>query len=315
MSEENMTRLSPEIGGLTYGPDGFTKIAILGTSSSSVGLSPWKDPSWSIWACSPGCYPICAQNRSDVWFEPHRWQPYQPGEPGAPGTKPWFSPEFHAFLRKHKGPVFMSAVDPTIPMSVRIPFEYLVETYGPYFWTSTISYMIAMAIEQLRPRAQAGEKVAIGMFGVDMAATEEYAYQRPGCQHFLGLAMSLGIQVVLPPESDLMRPPTMYGIGELNHRHIRFLARKKEAEANIGQLNAQIAQLTHAKVRLEGMLAEQDYMLNTWSDDITPDLKNAVSFSQEYLSPLGRLNSAVNDVTANDIKTTGAEVVPLDKKA
>lgn len=307
--EASRVNQASEIGGLEYGPAGFTNIAIMGTAGTSVALAPFKDEKWAIWACSPGCFPICAQHRSDVWFEPHRWQPTAPGQFGAPGTKPWFSPEFHAFLKKHKGPVFMSAIDPTIPMSVRIPFEMLRDKYGPYFFSSTISYMIAMAIEVLAPRSQF-EKVSIGMFGVDMAATEEWAYQRPACQHFLGLAMSLGINVVLPPESDLMRPTTMYGIGELNPRHIRILARKKESEALLAQATQQHNESAQRIHQLRGQIAEQDYLLNVWADDVEPNLLQAVSFSQEYQKPVGALTKAAQEAK----QTTGAEVVPLAEK-
>ena len=65
---------------IPLGPAGYNKIAIIGTAGSSMTLAPFKDESWAIWACSPGAYPHCAQNRSDVWFEPHRWQPTPPGQ-------------------------------------------------------------------------------------------------------------------------------------------------------------------------------------------------------------------------------------------
>lgn len=271
------------------GPDGYSRIAILGTSGTSMALAPFKDPKWSIWACSPGAYPICAQNRSDVWFEPHRWQPTPPGLFGAPGTKPWFSPEFHTFLQQHKGPVFMSQVEKSIPTSIRIPYEQLDAKYGPYHWTSTISYMVAMAIEQLAARAGAGEEVAIGLYGVDMAATEEWAYQRPALQHFLGLALSIGIHVVLPPESDLMRPPTRYGIGEHSPRHIRMLARLKEAEANVNAAKQQMAQAQINIATWQGVIQEQNYILGAWTDDVATDLRHAVSFSGEFTKPSGAL--------------------------
>ena len=310
MGEETMIANVQEktpVAAMKLGPDGFNKIAILGTAQSSMALAPFKDQSWAIWACSPGAYPICAQNRSDVWFEPHRWLPTSPGMFGAPGTKPWFSPEFHEFLAKHNGPVFMSAAQPTIPTSVRIPFEDLVAKYGPYFFTSTIPYMIAMAIDALQDRAARGEKVAIGMWGVDMSASEEYNYQRPACQHFIGLAMSLGIEVVMPAESDLMRPPTMYGIGELNPRHIKFMARKAELEAQKAAHTATFQQAAQNLNMVNGMLAEVDYMLGNWTDDIMPDLRRAVSFSGEYMKPVGELQKAIE--AAKD--STGAEVVTI----
>jgi hypothetical protein len=274
---------------LRLGPDGYTKIALLGTSGSSMGLAPFTDQSWAIWACSPGTMSICAQQRSDVFFETHRWMPSQPGKFGAPGTKPWFSPEFHQFLRDHKGPVFMSQPDPSIPSSVRVPFESLIEKYGPYFFNSSISWMLAMAIEALAPRAQAGEKVALGLWGIDMAASEEWAYQRPGCQHFIGLAKSLGIEIVLPVESDLMRPTTMYGVGELSPRHIRLSARLAEAKAVRDQAMAQIQGLQQKHAVYTGMVTELEYVLATWADEITFDAVQAVSFSHEFNKDIGGL--------------------------
>lgn len=289
---------------IKFGPDGYTGIAILGTAGSSMALAPFKDPAWAIWACSPGTYPICAQNRSDVFFEVHRWQPTAPGKFGAPGTKPWFSPEFHTFLREHKGPVFMAERQPDIPSSVAIPFKDLIAKYGPYFWTSSVAYMLAMAIDVLQDRAARGEKVAIGLYGVDMAASEEYAYQRPGCQHFIGLAMSLGIHIVLPQESDLMRPPTMYGIGELNPRHIRLIARRAEAQAQHDQLVAQHDEIIKRTMLAKGTLQEIDYMLSTWTDDLDLDPRNALSYSSEYAKPVG----TPAQTTQQTDESTGAAV-------
>ena len=293
------------MGKLKLGPDGFNKIAILGTAPTSIDLAPFDDPSWSIWACSPGAFPKCASKRSDVWFEPHRFLPTEPGLPFAPGTKPWFSADFHTFLQQHKGPVFMSEVQPRIPTSVRIPFEDLIAKYGPYFWTSTISYMIAMAIDQLQERAVRGEQVAIGLWGVDMSATEEWSYQRPGCQHFIGLAMSMGINVVLPQESDLMRPPTMYGIGEHNQRHIALLSRKVMIEAQKAAATAQHAQISQNILTMNGQLAELEHVLQSWCDDIVPDLRQAVSFWRGESRTTGELSG-------NESASTGASVVPLE---
>lgn len=277
------------------GPEGFTGIAILGTASSTMAMAPFKDKNWAIWGCSPGTYPICAQNRSDVFFEVHRWLPTSPGQFGAPGTKPWFSPEFHQFLMSHEGPVFMAQKEPTIKASIRIPFEELRAKHGPYYWQSTMSYMLAMAIDELAPRAAAGEKVSIGLWGVDMSATEEWAYQRPACQHFIGMALSIGINVVLPEESDLMRPPTMYGIGELNPRHIRFSARLAEVNANIGQLTQQQAQLQNKLAQFHGAKAELEYIMSCWTDDLAPDIRHAVSFAGEFAKPTGQLIQDANE--------------------
>lgn len=301
-----MSSAEETLAGLKLGPEGYTRIAVMGTAPSSVELAPFDDPSWAIWGCSPGLYPICAKKRSDVWFEPHRWLPTPPGQFGKAGTRPWFSPEFHEFLAQHKGPVFMSKAEPLIPSSVRIPYEYLIEKYGPYFFTSTVAYMLVMAIEVLAPRVAAGEKVMLGLFGVDMAAGEEWAYQRPGCQHFVGLAMAMGINVLLPEESDLMRPPTMYGIGEHNPRHIRLLARLADCNAQKQQIDAQIPQLQHRSAHLQGLIDQLQYDLAVWTDDIEYDPKHAVSFAAEFQKKPGTLAEA-----RKQAESSGAAVIEL----
>lgn len=305
--------------GLKLGPDGFKNIAIIGSAPSSTLLAPFKDMSWSIWACSPGSFAQIASQRADVWVELHRWLPYKPGQIGAPGTRNWFSPEFTAFLQQFQGPVFMTEPragyddlpldelaakygrpHESIPNSVPFPYGNLTKKYGPYHWTSQITLMLALAIEQLAPRAQAGEKVAIGLFGIDMSATEEYAYQRPACQHFIGMAKALGIDIVLPPESDLMQPPTTYGLGEHTTRHVKLRERLMELEQAKVQL-AQTAQQAALNLKtVEGQIVAFNYMLSVWSDDLHADLTDSISYAGSYGKPGGSLNPS-----------TGADVVEL----
>lgn len=279
---------------MKLGPDGFDKIAIIGSAPSSIGLAPFDDPTWAIWCCSPAVFAYVAPKRSDVWFELHRWQPSEPGKSGAPGTKPYFSPEFALFLAQHKGPVFMSEIQPTIPPSVLYPYADMLEKFGPYHFTSTIAWMLALAIEQ-------GPKT-IGMFGVDMAAQSEWAYQRPGCQHFLGMAAALGINIVLPPESDLMRHSTLYGIGEHNPRHVKLLARLTEFEQRKAMVQNQLQTCNLEMHFLNGAIDATKYDLEVWSDDIRPNPLQAVSFSGSYLkTPAGEpasTGAAVTDLKA-----------------
>lgn len=271
---------------LKLGPDGYTGIAIIGSAPSSVRLGPYNDQSWAIWGCSPGVYGSVPYGRTDVWFEQHRWEPPTAGDPGNAANKGWFSPEYVQFIQEHKGPVYLAGPDPGVENPVpsvkngrRFPFEDYVAKYGPYFWTSTMAWMLAHAIEVLAPRAAAGEKVRIGLWGVDMAALSEYNQQRPACQHFVGLAKNLGIEIVLPPESDLMMPPALYGIGEYHPRHIKWLARINELSLREQQLAGQIGQANQELMGVRGALDNMKYVFNTWVGDIDPgwDITSAIS--------------------------------------
>lgn len=276
---------------LQLGPQGFDKIAIIGSAPSSTLLAPFDDPSWSIWCTSPSVFATVASRRSNVWFELHRFLPYLPGQNNKAGTRPWFSPEFKSFLQQYLGPVFMTEKQPDIPNCVQFPYQELLDKHGPYHFCSSISWMLALALECNIKQ--------LGLFGVDMAAGSEWAYQRPSCQHFLGLAKQLGIEVVLPPESDLMRPTTLYGIGEHSHRHVKLRERQAELMERKANILANMNQMTVDLNQIEGGLQMLNYILECWTDDVQYDVAQAMSFS-------GVFNKTVPAVS------TGADVIRLE---
>lgn len=251
------------------------KVAILGSAPSSLGLAPFGDPSWVIWGCSPGVYYQCP--RVNAWWELHRWEPPVIGNPGQ--QKQWFSPEYVAWMALRQPgacPVWMQAPVPEIPASRGLPIEDLKERYGTFFLTSSIAIMIACAIDDIlaerRAREVAGEpplQDAIGLYGVDMAANEEYGYQRAGCQHFLLMAADLGIHVEVPPESDLLRPMPVYGFCEGTHWHIKNLVRQRELQQRKAHAEAQMQQARDSLHFLNGALDDLNYQMLTWGEDRT----------------------------------------------
>lgn len=243
------------------------KIALVGSAPSSVTLAPFADPSWQIWGCSPGVYPFAT--RVDAWFELHRWEPPVIGKPQA--QKPWFSPEYVVWMSMLKCPVWMYEKVPEIPMSDAYPREQMESMFGNYFMTSSLSWMAAMAIDQIikfreeHPEHDTTED-AIGFWGVDMSAGEEYGYQRAGCQFFAQVCVNMGIQVVVPPESCLLRPMPAYGLSESSDFVIKATARQRELTARLEGVKAQIAALSGQRDYLQGAIDDMTYMVNTWHD-------------------------------------------------
>lgn len=264
---------------LPLGPDGAVNIAVVGSAPSSVRLAPYDHPEWAIWACSPGAYGFA--KRLDAFFEMHRWEPQVPGKPDDPHAKPWFSPEYVAFMEKFAGPVFVSTPPDhklPVPNAVRYPFEAMLEKHGPYFFTSSMAWMLALAIETLEPLVAQGKTCSIGLWGVDMAANTEYAFQRPGCQHFMGLAAQKGIQIVLPPESDLGQPPTLYGVSEYHPRHTRLLARLNELKQRQAYLQGSLGSTQAELNMVNGAIDSLEYVFNQWVNDLGPfNLSHALS--------------------------------------
>jgi hypothetical protein len=231
------------------------KIALIGSAPSSVRLAPYGSPDWQVWACSPGAWGALSMQgvnpleRVQVWWELHR---YEPGQP-------WFSQEYCAFLARHPR-VMMAEKRHEIPNSEALPVDELVAKYGPYFFTSSLAYMFAAAME-------AGA-TTIGLWGVDMSATEEYALQRPALWYFGMLAKARGIEVGVPPESDLFRPPPLYGVSEIDHARIKFLARRRELEQRKLDAQNRINAATAEFQCLHGALDDLTYVENTWVGNV-----------------------------------------------
>jgi len=251
------------------------KIALVGSAPSSVTLAPYGDPTWAIFGCSPGVF--AHARRVTAWIELHRWEP---GVIGCPETqKPWFSPEYVAWMAKQPL-VWMHEPVAEIPNSKRLPIENLLARYGTNWFTSSVAYMLAMSIDEilaareqrdkgLSPALLEGVNDAIGLYGIDMAATEEWGYQRAGCQHFILLADSLGIDVIVPAESDLLRPMPLYGLMESTHWHIKLTARKRELEGRLANCRAALANCQREETFLLGALDDMNYHMQTWAEDRT----------------------------------------------
>jgi hypothetical protein len=223
------------------------KIAVCASAPSSRLLAPFGDPEWEIWACSP---PNHTMPRVDAWFELHslkrKWI-------SAPVNKPYFD-----MLREHPR-AYMNAEDPLFehfPLAIGFPFQQMLAEFGPWFFTSSVAWMMAFAILH-KP-----EK--IGLWGVDMSATEEYGYQRAGCHFFIQEAIKRGIALKVPGESDLMNHAPLYALQEQTAFYWKNKVRKAELQERIAQADHTIAQAKHERDVIAGALDDQRYHENTY---------------------------------------------------
>jgi len=223
------------------------KIALIGSAPSSVHLAPYESEDWVIWACSGSVYPVA--RRTDAWFEVHNYEP----------NSPRFSEGYCNFLANYPNDVWMTKTHPAIPNAQELPTQELIEKYSPYFFTSTLAWMFAMAIEMGAD--------TIGLWGVDMAAQGEYGYQRAGLQHFALLAKAKGINVGVPPQSDLFRPSAMYGLSEHSQQHQKYMARRYELEERHHKLEMEIAQKNQELWFLKGAIDDMSYHEENWLGD------------------------------------------------
>lgn len=216
------------------------KIALLGSAPSSRMLAPFDDPSWQIWACSgsnAGLFP-----RSDFWFEMHATDRRT--------SNPKLT-TYYQWLVTHPA-IYMQDKDPTFPGSIEYPRDQMVKEFGNMFFTSTVAWMLALAIWKVSKEAASDPEKSIGLWGIDMAASDEYDYQRAGCHFFIHEARRRGIEIVAPGESNILQPYPLYGYKEQSPMWRKLNARGDELDHRIEQLNKNIQRQQNEMLVLRG---------------------------------------------------------------
>lgn len=166
------------------------KIAVVGAHRKTKLLAPFGDSDWTIWSLSPRNERELP--RQDAWFELHSSDIIE-NRSGAEYA-PWL---------QSLPVVYMQEVSAKYPGSVAYPKDAMVQRFGAQFFTSTVAWMLALAIS-LKP-------TTIGVWGVECETASEYGDQRWGTQHFIEVARVLGINVIIPEGCGLLKPNSLYG--------------------------------------------------------------------------------------------------------
>lgn len=221
------------------------KIALIGTAPSSRMLAPFNDPSWEIWACSPGN--MNTLPRVSAWFELH-------GNLLWPECRSYGEP-YIEWLKRLTIPLYMQNQS-FVPNALTFPKDEMVKEFGKDFFTSSFTWMMALAITK-----GANE---IALYGIDMASRDEYILQRPGFFFFRHVAQQRGIKVSAPNESDIMQAPGLYGYSEVTPFGRKILARETEIKERINGMRAEAQKLQHNITYLEGACEDIDYVKSIW---------------------------------------------------
>lgn len=154
------------------------KVALIGRNEARLGGVPYGDPSWSLWGLA---WDPLWRDRCEVLFDPH-W--------------PILAEGVDTYARTLERPVYMnpSMLRPEYPSALAYPFAEVQEAVfkpagrpEPYL-ESSIAYMFALALSR--------GATTIGLYGISMNGTGEYAYQRPNMEYLIGLAHGRGVSVI-----------------------------------------------------------------------------------------------------------------------
>lgn len=206
------------------------KIAIIGTAES-IGEAPYDDTTWEIWGLGVDLtYPQF--KRYDRLYEMH--------DKGY-----WINEEIMKRLNGVKCTIWMQDVYPEIPNSKKYPLEEISAGYHKNY-TSSIAFMLAHAALEAKTLGNIGQ---VHMYGVHMMADEEYGYQRPACEYWLGILEGLGVKTHVAGTGSVLKCTYVYGydkewkmISDLGIRKQQLMNGLKELEGRLEKTKSEYLQ-------------------------------------------------------------------------
>jgi len=196
-----------------------------------------------------------------------------------------FDPFQRGVFREFKIPIYMIDKEPDIPYSIPYPIhEILKEGYHEQYFSNIVSYMLALAIYE--------NMEEIYLTGCDMAYNEEYRFQKPGVEFFIGYAKGKGIKVGLPGGSALLKT-RLYGY-ESNDNAQKFC--KKHLDFQEKELRKLLAQKENKHAALWRFKGAKDAAIELGADE------KKINEVQENIN---RLQRDMHVISAAERETTG----------
>ena len=234
------------------------KIAIIGFTASK-DEAPWSDPDFELWICN-NLWKLCPTN----------WDRLYDLHDAKDAVK---DKEHDGFLRGQKqkhvngqdvqlGDRELYVFEPQEdwPKAKEFPRKEITEKLGRYF-TNSIAWMIAHALLE--------GVTELHIYGVDMATGGEYSAQRPSCEYMIGVATGAGVNVYIPPQSDLLKSSAMYGAEDDSALHAKMTERRTELTKRGQDLDGQLNQLQTQRAQIQGALETTNYVLDVWTNSRT----------------------------------------------
>lgn len=240
-------------------------IAVVGMAPAAVQEIPRLPEGTEVWTLNVGPQAFIGEKNWHRHYEVHDydWLKERKGNNVEPYLKWLISP--------HDNPIYMPRVDERIPASVQYPLTEIIERYGRVmpdgrpgiYFQSTVDWMLVHAIHELSEDAQREKRAVSGkihLLGVDMGLDLEYMHQRPSCEHWLGVALGMGIEITVPQTSDILQCAFPYGLATYEPRAKKMQQRRNELEKGAQEAAQAEQQARDRKMALRGALDDIKYM-------------------------------------------------------
>lgn len=296
------------------------KIAIFGTTPSRMEGPVNGQDGWERWTIGPGGKDTHGWERL---FEIHGTWPLDFGERKTPDAKSYLNDlskvkppqavytlwpmkaKMEEWAEQHgKDATWLSeTIEGDWSANVVIDREPLFEKYGRTWFSSSIAYCIALAIEE--------GATDIGCWGIDLESGEEYISQHIGCKHFLDLAKAVGVNLHFPAGCGLMRDLNPYPDRYETHLALTFEKKHKWLSGILAQQEPQYENLKADLHRQEGAIlcirnivargAGKDVTLTP--DELAGEMKGGEARLEQLNRELGQAAANINHLKGEQAAT------------
>jgi hypothetical protein len=286
------------------------QIAICGFADSK-DQAPWADDSWEKWVVNDLYAYVPPPGRVHRVFEIHHLLGLDNRR--NPNHIAWMQTQAPAL----QIPVYMQEPRPEFPSSRGLPRQELMECFGDQamggrvgcdYFTNSISWMFALALYETsewvtvkgRKLRLCEQGTKIHMYGVDMAADTEYAAQRPSVEFWVGVGKSMGCEMYIPDNSDILKAPALYGFDTSAPLRVKMQGRTKilreqkmQLAAQRNQVQAQLMEIEKTMAKIDGSVEMAKYVSGVWTmpteiaagEVIDPKERTAVQISDGQPDP------------------------------
>jgi len=202
-------------------------VCIAGFAETSRDYANHLDTSFEIWSLNR-CY-VFLKNW-DRWYEVHEEDLYT----GKTGLR---EDGYLDMLRKTDKPVYMQHPHPDVPTAIKFDLGVFDKVGFRHYYRTSIAHMLAHACYEHKIEGKTITELHI--CGVDMSAYSEYSEQLPCVNYWLGVVEGLGIKVVIPTASPLLKGPD-YGVHDERLLWAQAKERLQEHKKKQSQLNANL---------------------------------------------------------------------------
>ena len=296
---------------------GKKTVAIVGMAQTSRDAAPWYDKNVDIWVLNESHAHNYIKRLTRIFQVHPKWDYMRKGNFNDPiypeflQNLPWSEedieylknvntykklpksfPEIEVGNKRRPEDIEIVLIEEDEDMpgkKLLYPFGDIIKTYKNLkrmrYFTSSAPYMIALALHEGYDR--------IEIYGFEMSSTEEYAYQKPCMEFWLGIAVGkLGAEnVYVPPGCRLLGETTeLYGYDKIPgytsmHAEIRLNGLRREKVNAEKAFDKTKSSLAHIEQNLQVAQNKGD---KAWIQKLIPQKAKA---QQDFIKKLSKLNA------------------------